>query len=375
MRAQTGAVSLTEARATKSTRPADGLGFDWLMAAVSGWLVGGMWLDAWAHHNVPATLETFFTPWHAVLYSGLLATNVVLLLALFRNRVAGAPWRAALPAGYGWSLAGALVFAVGGAADMVWHLLFGIEADLEALLSPSHLLLAVGGALLVSGPLRAAWQRPAAEPGGGWGALLPGLLSLTFVLSLLMFFTEYTNPFSTPWPAGWAAIAPLSETFGQEELPRSPRVDMLGQALGVAGILLYSALLMGSVLLALRWWRPPFGALTIITILALGLAVVPHGQYRFVPVALLAGLAADGLRAWLRPSSERPAAVRLFAFSVPATLFALYFLALALTGGVTWTIHLWTGAIMLAGVVGLLLSYLAAPPPAARAGKPIVPPA
>ena len=30
--------------------------------------------------------------------------------------------------------------------------------------------------------------------------------------------------------------------------------------------------------------------------------------------------------------------------------------------GIVWSTHLWAGAIMLAGVVGLLLSYLMPPP-------------
>ena len=48
---------------------------------------------------------------------------------------------------------------LGGAGDIVWHTLFGIEAGIEALLSPTHLLLAFGGAVAVSGPLHAIWHR------------------------------------------------------------------------------------------------------------------------------------------------------------------------------------------------------------------------
>lgn len=42
-----------------------------LVTAGIGWvLVGGVFTDGWAHFNRPG-LETFFTPWHAVLYSSL----------------------------------------------------------------------------------------------------------------------------------------------------------------------------------------------------------------------------------------------------------------------------------------------------------------
>lgn len=37
------------------------------------WLIGGVFVDGWAHNNL-AKLETFFTPWHALLYSGFAAT-------------------------------------------------------------------------------------------------------------------------------------------------------------------------------------------------------------------------------------------------------------------------------------------------------------
>jgi hypothetical protein len=47
---------------------------------------------------------------------------------------------------------------------MAWHLVFGIETDVAALLSPTHLLLATGAALIVAGPLRAAWLSWASSP-------------------------------------------------------------------------------------------------------------------------------------------------------------------------------------------------------------------
>src|SRR3712207_6778724 len=98
------------------------------------------------------------------------------------------------PAGYGLSFGGGVVFLAGGLLDMLWHLLFGIEANIEALLSPAHLLLALGATLLISGPLRAGWQRPAVVRGARWSEVLPALLSLTLVLALFAFFTQFAHP-------------------------------------------------------------------------------------------------------------------------------------------------------------------------------------
>ena len=41
--------------------------YQWLFLAATAWLVGGAYLDNWAHAHI-ATLDTFFTPWHGVLY-------------------------------------------------------------------------------------------------------------------------------------------------------------------------------------------------------------------------------------------------------------------------------------------------------------------
>jgi hypothetical protein len=82
------------------------------------------------------------------------------------------------------SLLDAGIFAVSGVADMIWHILFGIEQNVEALLSPTHLGLATGLILCMSGPLRAAWRCPESMT-RGWKALLPMLFSVTFILSVL----------------------------------------------------------------------------------------------------------------------------------------------------------------------------------------------
>ncbi len=101
--------------------------FDWTMVFLSAWFVAGVFLDGWAHNHVPE-LESFFTPWHAVFYSGYAAVSGFLLTALLRHRRQGFGWRQALPVGYELSLWGVGIFLIGGIGDMVWHELFGIEA-------------------------------------------------------------------------------------------------------------------------------------------------------------------------------------------------------------------------------------------------------
>lgn len=116
-------------------------GFEWTMVVLTAWVIFGAYLDAWAHRHVSSTLETFFTPWHAVLYSGVLATGTFLFVQLLRGRAAGRSWRTVLPAGYGLSFIGFVLFAISGNLDLAWHTVFGIERSYAATLSPTHLLL------------------------------------------------------------------------------------------------------------------------------------------------------------------------------------------------------------------------------------------
>ena len=155
-------------------------GLDWAVATLSAMFVGGLYLDGWAHAHGRVD-QSFFTPWHAVFYAGYAATASVLAVAVVRRHARGYAWRWAAPPGYGLSLLGVLVFAIAGASDMVWHILFGIEAGIQALLSPTHLALALGMGFIVSGPLRAAWRRP--EPASGWAVQAPMVLALTSTLS------------------------------------------------------------------------------------------------------------------------------------------------------------------------------------------------
>lgn len=87
-------------------------GFNWLMAVLSLWLVGGLYLDGWAHTHGKVD-QSFFTPWHAVLYSGYLACAITLAARAVTGRRATGAWRNALPTGYGLSLLGAAIFRVG----------------------------------------------------------------------------------------------------------------------------------------------------------------------------------------------------------------------------------------------------------------------
>jgi len=341
-------------------RPIGGRRFDLPVALLSLWLLLGTYLDGFAHHNIPDTIDTFFTPWHAILYSGFLAVAGFLLFHQVRNMAQGHAWNRALPAGYTLSLLGIPLFMLAGVGDALWHGIFGFETGIEALLSPTHLLLVTGAMLLFSGPLRAAWRRSYREAKTGWADLFPAVLSLLLILSALTFFTEYANTLVSP---DLVVENPVVGGSG----PLAALFQYHRQAQGVAGVLIPAALITGILLVGLQRWTLPPGSLTLIVsgngLLMAGFHYSNVSAYPQVLVPILAGgLIADLAYRWLKPSATRVRELRLFAFIVPFALFALYFAVLVSAVGVWWSIHMWSGAAVLAGVVGLLMSLLALPP-------------
>ncbi len=118
-----------------------------------------------------------------------------------------------------------------------------------------------------------------------------------------------------------------------------------------------AALLTGLVLLAAQRFPLPFGSL-LFTLNTTLLAFL-NDQLVLIPAAALAGLSADLLVGRLRLfDTDSTVRVSVFAFAMPAVLYAAYFAALALTDGIGWSVHLWAGSIALAGISGWLLSYL-----------------
>ena len=339
-----------------SKPPLGGLRFDWAMTAGCAMFLGGLFVDGWAHQH-GKTDNTFFTPWHAIFYSGFLVVAGVLLAGVTTNRRRGHSLRQSIPPGYLLSLVGAGVFAVGGVGDMIWHSLFGVEASTEALLSPTHLLLALGITLIVSGPLRAAWHRP--DPAeGNWifrfATAIPLLLSLAFTWSLLTFMTQFIHPMVNPWAS--TAIYNLYARVNTN------LYTYLAQALGVATFLAQTGLLMGVVLIPIRRWSLPFGSFTVIFAVNAFLMSFMDDQFRLIAAAVASGLITDLALVVLKRFDGQLPAFRLFAFGVPTIYYGLYFLALALTDGIWWSIHLWAGSIVITGIEGLLLSYVSIGP-------------
>lgn len=174
--------------------PPSSLTFDWIMAVLAALLMAGVIQDGWAHQHGLVD-QSFFTPWHAIMYSCMVVNGIVLGVMGLINLRRGYTFRRGLPYGYWTSLIGVIVFATGGVFDLFWHTLFGIETDITGLVSVSHLWLALGGALVFVGPIRSIAHRYD-EHTGGWKVTGPLLLCTAALLTELAFFTQYASLFS-----------------------------------------------------------------------------------------------------------------------------------------------------------------------------------
>lgn len=314
--------------------------FEWAVVGGGVWMLLGAFLDAWAHQHL--RIDTFFNPWHAILYSGMAATTAVLALAALRNHAAGHAWRCCLPPGYGLSLVAVLGFGVAGSLDLTWHTTLGFEQGFDGAISPPHLLLGTCGMLAAAGPLRAAWRQPMRR--APWTAVA----SACFVLFLLSDLTQWAHPFNDPYAL---TPGPAGTPYG-------------AQVLGLASVILQSALTTGVVLFLLRRFAVPRGALLLLLTVA-GLCTSALKDHEvFAIAAVVGGLVAEWLVAVLRPGPRRLAGVRVLAFAVPVATYGAYFGEVGALGGTWWSVPMWTGAIFLAGVFGLLVSFLVFPPPA-----------
>ncbi len=327
-------------RSRFTTQVVGGVKFDWAMIGVCTWLIVGGYSDGWAHNHLK--LDNFFTPWHGVLYTGLLAVAVFLVGSFIRNRRLGYPLQYAMPAGYELSLLGVFLAFIAGIGDMFWHILFGIELNIDGALSPTHIGVTTAFVLVVSGPFRAAWQRSNSKQ--DLISLLPMLISLTFILSMVTILAQIAHPFVYLWPTSTSQASSSIQT------------------LAVTSIILQTVILMGLVLLALRRWQLPFGSLTLVFTVNMAFLSFMQDHYDMILVAALAGLIADGFIWRFKPSITRTQELRTFAFITPVVLYLLYFLTLQFTLGIHWTIHLWLGSTFVAGITGFFLSYLLIPP-------------
>ncbi len=340
------------------------------------WFASGIFLDAWAHTFFGSELETFFTPWHFVLYTGFLSIAVLLVSVMLFNiknlrhsestKTLFGTFSNAIPEGYGFAYVGVILFLFVGMGDFLWHEAFGFEANVEAQYSPTHLLLGLGMLLIWSSPLIAAWRKEEVV-NLSWKKHLAVFFSSTFLLFIFTFFTAVYNPFLVPLASNTYRPPVIASIAHSESASVQNSLILIYQGLGISAIITSSVFISGIILAMLRRFQLPSGwAFLMLFIHGVLVSLIKGTYFVIFPLMVGATFTELGHQLLIKPHSKDrlPSLnIRIFAFLITFPLFLTYFVSIIVLEGTWWTIHLWLGAPFLSGIVSVLISYLVFPLP------------
>ncbi|WP_017197941.1 hypothetical protein [Arthrobacter sp. M2012083] len=314
-----------------------------LVAAILGLvIVTAVYFDGRAH--ILGLPDSFFTPWHAFLYGGLLLLGTWLLIisrAAARRHRLGRVGR--IPGGYGAAVVGAGLFLAGGAVDLLWHQVLGVESGIDALLSPPHLLLFVGGALLLSGPVGASRLR------GGPGSIaerVPPTLGAVGIAGIAAFALSFLSGFITDFAT--VAVGHAPEGTDEHNV-----AEALASA-GLASYLLTSLIMVVPLVFLVRSRASGLGTVTgVVGLLALLAAVLVNFRTMgIVLAAVAAAVLVDVLLHFLRRLNASLRVQELvLAAALPLLVWPGQLLATNEVKGVQWSAEMLTGITILSALI------------------------
>jgi hypothetical protein len=324
---------------------------DFVSSFCGAWMVAGVFVDGWAHRNGKA--ETFFTPWHALLYSGFIAGATWILFIGRKNQVPGQSMLPTLPVGYGVRGLGAAIFGVGGGLDLVWHQVFGIETSIEALLSPTHLLLLAGALLMMSGTVVSTIVRGNFRT-ASWSVTGATISAVTFILTVFQFFLMYVTPYKTR-----QYMTALSTTGGGTGRGSGVSSGNDTAALAIGAILLFSLTTWFALAWLIRNVGLPRGTFLVVLVVPAFFQTILESLR---PANLLLGPVVAAVVAeltWPRLAPVlRRSAVTLAGWAAGLVLVTWLglFAGAYLSSGLGWQIELWAGSSVLAALlVGMFI--------------------
>ncbi|MDI6097452.1 hypothetical protein QLQ12_02415 [Actinoplanes sp. NEAU-A12] len=314
----------------------------WILLVASAWLVIGLQLDAYAHATTPE-LETFWTPWHGVLYSGIAASGFTLLWVM-RSRLPGIPTYQsvlALPNALRIPLIGMAFLLVGGGVDTLWHNIWGIEQDMEIFVSPSHEFIILGMAMVAMGPALMLAASPGDRLGAG-GGFLVGISTLFSVLPVHIYTLHASS-------IGFRHLG--------SDLDPVPIYSSDAQL--VHGYVFSTVLLLLPFIVIGRRWPLPIGLPSVlVSVIAVLMHLMFDSEDPWWP-ALTVAAAAVAVELALRvanPLVKLPTNARwvLFGlFTPPVVWGAVLFVGKLHTGSTGFNIHMITGLLTLTALTGV----------------------
>lgn len=312
---------------------------NWALIPCILWFLSGLYLDGWAHNHGKVD-NTFFTPWHAVFYSGYVAVAGMLALVVLMSLLRGETWQIQLPAAYRSAILAAPLFALGGVADLWWHTTFGFETGIEPLLSPPHLVLA-GSMFFIS--LAVAGSDVTLER---WSTQIPVTLSLLAAWSVVTFILQFNHPYGIVWPE--------RGSMGQGNV-----------VFGLLGIVLHSlfACFVGLWMQQRNFQR---GLFTFVLVANALLIALMGDEYRFGWVALGAGVLSEVVD-MLMPSRSYKVRQLARAASIGVASTVLYFVVIAQSSVLYWSLSDCMTAIIITTVACMGATTLMRTAPASTA--------
>jgi len=321
-----------------------------LVTGFCGAILGlGLVVEGWSALNLPPTTQ-FLSPWHIVLGVGFLATAAWIAT---RHQVRRAWSLAAVPPGYGLGLVGIAIALLALGGDAAWHAAVGTGSGVVRITEPFRLMLFLGAGLLVTSGYRAAWAGPSPARGLSLRAFTPILLPMIMATTLVSFSFQFASPY-----VAWRR--PGFEQFAIN----TPEWTVVAIA-ALFTVLVTNLVFLAPMLLTLRRWQPPFGAVTI-TFGAVGVLnslLTEMALAGVVAAALAGGLAADLVVNRWPPGPDHPGHLRLVAVAAPLAYWLAYFAVLAAGYHQSWHPSLWLGALVMAVLSGYVLAVLMQPTP------------
>ena len=184
--------------AAMGSRPVSTYKEDLITAVLTFWPIAALMADG-RNHNNEVGQESFFSLAHIVLYTGMTALAIWVAVVVTRYQLAaGTDWRKLLPdlkqipVGYGVAIIGFITLGIGGPADFIWHSIYGFEVGVDAIYSPPHLALFIGGLLVTTTGIRAMWAKRDIAP--DFKRFWPVTLSVILFLAMTGFVTMYLSP-------------------------------------------------------------------------------------------------------------------------------------------------------------------------------------
>src|SRR3954447_16481927 len=370
--------------AARGVRPTTTWREDLIAMVIAFWPITALFFDG-RNHNNKTGQESFFSVAHVVLYTGMtvFAIYVATLINKYQRESGANPSRGsfdfkAIPVGYGVSIIGLCILGVAGPADLIWHSIYGFEINVEAIVSPPHLALFLGGLLVSSTGIRSMWAKRDIAP--SMRRYLPALLSGILFIAMVNFITMYLSAWMTNVAPTTAFVNNLkrfpdvmsNQHIGLSEGLRDYGANLfpyhyytVGQSLGT--VVVSTIVLLGPALLILRRWRVPDGTFTI-TYLCFGLLMNVMTSYRdaWTLIALtLTGLAIDLMQRAFSPGPGRRLSlggIRLTGTLAAAVLWFSYFGLMALVDGIGWKPTTWIGVCVIGVGAGFGTAFLVAPP-------------